>query len=115
MTLDLSNEAILKQLGFTNINNALLNQVSSIREATNKFEAIEKHIFDLHKSLEKVNGYVTLSNSKNYLKIKHQHDSSETRIQESEFSEIVKAWAERYKIALENVNSSTYYILGLNH
>jgi len=113
MTLNLSNEAILKQLGITNVNDALLNQVSQIRENTNKFEAIEKHIFDLHEELKKVNGHVALSNSKDYLKIKH-HESS-NRTQNAEFVEIVENWAKRYKIALEKVNNGTYYILGLNH
>jgi hypothetical protein len=113
MTLDLSNEAILKQLGVSTVNDALLNQVSTVRENTNKFEAIEKHIFDLHGSLEKVNGYVALSNSRDLLKIKH-HESA-NRVQNAEFNEIVEHWAERYKIALEKVNDNTYYIIGLNH
>ncbi len=113
MTLDLDNEAILKQLGYSNVNNALLNQVSAIRENTNKFEAIEKHIFDLHHELAKVNGFVALSNKKNYLKIKH-HDTG-NRVQSEEFHEIVQHWAERYKIAVEKVNENAYYILGLNH
>lgn len=113
MTLNLSNDAILKQLGITTVNDALLNQVSTVRENTNKFEAIEKHIFDLHKSLEKVNGYVALSNSKDYLKVKH-HESA-NRTQNAEFVEIVENWGERYKISLEKVNDNTYYILGLNH
>jgi uncharacterized membrane protein YgaE (UPF0421/DUF939 family) len=114
MTLNLDNEAILKQLGITAINDTLLNQVSAIRENTNKFEIIEKHIFDLHKKLEKINGYIALSNSKNYLKIKH-HDSS-NRVQNNEFTEIVTNWANKYKVSLEKVpNKSTYYILGLNH
>jgi hypothetical protein len=114
MTLDLSNEAILKQLGITSINDALLNQISAIRENTNKFEAIEKHIFDLHKNLEKIEAYVAISNSKNYLKIKH-HESA-NRVQNAEFDEMVQHWAERYKIAVEKVEGKpTYYILGLNH
>ncbi len=113
MTLNLSNEAILIQLGMTNINNALLNQVSAVKEATHKFEAIEKHIFDLNKSLEKINGYIAFSSTNNYLKIKH-HESA-NRIQNAEFVELVEKWAERYKISLEKVNVSTYYILGLHH
>jgi len=113
MTLNLSNEAILKQLGVSSVNNALLNQVSAVRENTNKFEAIEKHIFDLHSSLEKINGYVALSNSSNYLKIKHHESASQ--IQNAEFNEIVEKWAERYKISVKSVNDKAYYILGLNH
>ena len=113
MTLDLSNEAILTQLGITSVNDTLLNQVSAVRENTIKFEAIEKHIFDLHSSLEKINGYVALSNSKNYLKIKH-HESSHD-VENREFNEIVEKWAERYKISVESINDRTYYILGLNH
>jgi len=113
MTLNLSNEAILKQLGITSINDALLNQVSAVRENTLKFEAIEKHIFDLHRNLEKINGYVALSNSKSYMKAKH-HESSNT-VENNEFNEIVEKWAERYKISIQQVNNKTYYILGLNH
>jgi len=114
MQLNLSNEAILKQLGvISSVNNALLNQVSAVRENTNKFEAIEKHIFDLHNSLEKINGYVALSNSENYLKIKHRESSN--LVQNSEFNEIVEKWAERYKISIKSINDKTYYILGLNH
>ncbi len=113
MTLNLTNEAILIQLGMTNISDALLNQVSAVKEATHKFESIEKHIFDLHKSLEKINGYVALSSTNNYLKVKH-HESA-NRVQNNEFNELVEHWAERYKIALEKVNHSTYYILGLHH
>jgi len=110
MTLNLSNEAILKQLGITSINDALLNQVSSVRENTVKFEAIEKHIFDLHQTLEKINGYVALSNSENYMKIKH-HESSNS-VQNNEFNEIVEKWAKRYKISVKKINDRTYYILG---
>jgi len=113
MTLNLSNEAILKQLGITSVNDVLLNQVSAVRENTNKFEAIEKHIFDLHNSLEKINGYVALSNSNNYLKIKHHESASQ--VQNAEFNEIVEKWAERYKVSVKSVNDRTYYILGLNH
>jgi hypothetical protein len=112
MTLDLDNEGILHQLGIANVNDALLNQVSAVRESTFKFEAIEKHIFDLHRKLEKIDGYVALSNSKNYLKIKH-HESA-NRVQNEEFTETVKEWATRYKIKLEEVNKNTYYILGLD-
>ena len=110
MTLNLDNEGILKQLGYTSINNALLNQVSAIRENTNEFEVIEKHIFDFHKELEKVNGYIALSNSRDNLKIKH-HESG-NRVQNDEFHELVQKWATKYKIELEKVNERTYYILG---
>jgi len=113
MTLNLSNEAILNQLGVTSVNDALVNQVSAVKEKTNNFEAIEKHIFDLHKTLEKISGYVALSNSRNFLKIKH-HESS-NNVQNIEFNEIVERWAERYKISVEKFNDKTYYILGLNH
>jgi len=113
MTLNLSNEAILNQLGVVSVNDALLNQVSAVKKRTNKFEAIEKHIFDMHKSLEKIDGYVALSNSRDYLKIKH-HESTNS-VQNIEFNEVVERWAERYKIAVEKVNDNTYYILGLNH
>ena len=93
MTLNLDNEGILKQLGFSTVNDALLNQVSAIRENTNKFEAIEKHIFDLHHDLEKIEAFVALSNHENYLKIKHHNSGN--RVQNEEFHEIVKHWAER--------------------
>jgi len=110
MTLDLDNEGILKQLGYTSVNNALLNQVSVVRENTNSFELIEKHIFDFHKELEKVNGYIALSNSRDNLKIKH-HESS-NRVQNEEFHELIKKWATKYKVELEKENDRTYYILG---
>jgi hypothetical protein len=112
MTLDLSNEGILHQLGVGTVNDALLNQVSAVRENTHKFEAIEKHVFDLHRKLERIDGYVALSNSKNYLKIKHH--KSDNRVQNDEFIEMVESWAKRYKIEIEKVNQNTYYILGLH-
>jgi hypothetical protein len=112
MTLDLSNEGILQQLGIANVNDALLNQISAVRENTYKFEAIEKHVFDLHRKLERIDGYVALSNSKDFLKIKH-HENANEEINR-EFVETVEHWANRYKITIEKVNKNTYYILGLN-
>ncbi|EJF06358.1 hypothetical protein ThvES_00015690 [Thiovulum sp. ES] len=112
MTLDLSNEGILHQLGMGNVNDALLNQVSAVRENTNQFEAIEKHIFDLHRKLEKIDAYVALSNSENYLKIKHHQSANRT--QNAEFHEMVKEWASKYKVKLQTVNDNAYYILGLD-
>ena len=113
MTLNLSNEAILKQLGYSSVNEALLNQIEKIKNNTNKFEKIEKHVFDLHKNLEKIDGFVTMSNSVDLLKIKHHESANQT--QNDEFVELVGHWAERYKIKIEKVKAETYYIHGLDH
>jgi NAD(P)H-dependent flavin oxidoreductase YrpB (nitropropane dioxygenase family) len=113
LTLDLSNEGILKQLSYSSVNEALLNQVEKIKNNTNKFQAIEKHIFDLHKNLEKIDGFVAMSNSVDFFKIKHHESANE--VQNKEFTELVEKWSEKYKIKVEKIKDSTYYIHGLNH
>ncbi|CAA6803202.1 MAG: Unknown protein [uncultured Sulfurovum sp.] len=110
MNLDLSPEALLKQLGYaTSVQS--IEQIKRTIDNTNGFENFSKHILSLHDELAHIKGVVALSNSKDVFKIKGSEDTSK-EIQE-EFTELVKHWSNKYKIKTEQVGKKpTYYILG---
>ena len=105
----MNNEAMLKQLGYTP-NDALLSQFDRIAKNTKSFDKIQKHILDLHEHLKVDDSHVAMSNSEDYFKIKIEAPSPE-RIEEA--MEKVNHFAEKYKVALKQVDGKhTYYILG---
>jgi len=110
MTIDLSPEALLSQLGYPTTEKTI-EQMKKIIDNTHNFENFSKHILSLHDSLAPIKGFVAMSNSNNYLKIKRGEELSTEMAQE--FTKKVESWANKYKVKLEKVpNKPTYYILG---
>ncbi len=108
----MTREAMLKQLGYTP-NEALEQQLEAIEKNTKDYEKIQKHILDLHDHLKVNNGYVALSNSKEYFKIKIESPTPELA---QEAHEKVKHFGEKFKVTLEKLpNKDTYYIIGYHH
>jgi len=110
MHLDLTPEALLTQLGYTN-NPQTLKQINDIIANTEGFEKFLPHIPSFNDALAVEKGYIAMSNSENYLKIKCDADSSADNL--SAFTELVNHWADKYKLELKKVkNKNTYYIIG---
>jgi len=105
----MQDKAMLIQLGYTP-NDALVEQFKKIKQNTNGYEKIEKHIMDLNDHLKVDNAYVALSNSKDYLKIKVESPTPELA---QEAHEKIKRFSEKFKVQVEKIpNKETYYILG---
>ncbi len=104
-------ENLLIQLDYP-VTEATKKQLENIINNTPNFWDFAKHIFALQDELKKLDATVAMSNSKDYLKIKSD-SKDERKIQE--FEEIIKHWADKYKVQLEKVEGkNTYYILGKN-
>ena len=107
----MQDEAMLIQLGYAP-NEALVKQLKKIQDNTIGYEKIQKHIMDLNDQLKVNNGYVALSNSKDYFKIKIESVTPEIA---AEAHEKVEHFSEKFKIKMEKLpNKDTYYILGYN-
>ena len=110
MHLELTPEALLSQLGYQK-SEPMLKQMENIINNTNKFNSFSQHLLSLHDNLAHIKGYIAMSNSENYLKIKRGEGLSEEIAKE--YKDTIINWANKYKIELQNVkNTSTYYILG---
>jgi len=110
MHLDLTPEALLAQLGYTKTEQTL-KQMNNIIENTKNFSNFSQHIPSFNDALAIEKGFIAMSNSKNYLKIKCNEDISADNL--SAFSALVYHWAEKYKLELKQVeNKHTYYIIG---
>ena len=110
MHINLSPEALLSQLGYSQTENSMAQMDATIKN-TNGFEKFSKHILALHDELAHIKGFVALSNSKNVFKIKCS-DAVSDAIRD-EFTTLIENWAKKYKVHIEKVaNKSTYYILG---
>ena len=110
MHIDLTPEALLSQLGYP-INEHTLQQMNKIIANTKGFDTFSQHLLSLNDALAVEKGFVAMSNSKDYLKIKCHEDSSADNL--SAFTEQVKHWADKYKVELQQVeNRPTYYIIG---
>ena len=109
MNIEMTPENLLIQLGYP-VKEATLAQLQRIIDNTPGFEKFAKHILTLNDEVKRFAGIVALSNSKDYLKVK---TDSSTPEEIEAFTEYVKHWAEKYKVALEKVDGkNTYYILG---
>ena len=110
MHLELTPEALLTQLGYTHTPQTL-KQIKEIIAHTDGFEKFLPHIPSFSDALAVEKGYIAMSNSEPYLKIKCNEDSSADNL--SAFTELVKHWADKYKLKLKKVdNKNTYYIIG---
>ena len=111
MHLDLTPEALLAQLGYTKTDQTL-KQMNDIIENTQGFEKFSSHIPSFNDALAVEKGFIAMSNSQNYLKIKCDADVSADNL--SAFTKLVKHWADKYKLELKQVDGkNTYYLTGL--
>jgi hypothetical protein len=112
MHLDLTPEALLAQLGYTTTPQTL-QQMNTIIANTKGFEKFSHHLPSFNDALAVEKGFIAMSNSEDHLKIKCDEDISADNL--SAFTDLVKHWAEKYKLELKQVdNKNTYYIIGLN-
>lgn len=110
MHLDLTPEALLTQLGYTN-NDQTLKQINNIIANTKGFDKFSHHIPSFNDALAVEKAFIAMSNSEDHLKIKCEEDPSADNL--SAFNTLVKHWADKYKLEIEKVdNKNTYYILG---
>ena len=100
------------QLGYTK-SEQTLKQMNDIIENTEGFDKFSQHLPSFNDALAVEKAFIAMSNSENYLKIKCEEDSSADNL--SAFTDLVKHWANKYKLELKQVaNKNTYYILGQN-
>jgi oligoendopeptidase F len=110
MHLDVTAEVIVSQLDYTK-NEHTIEQAQKIIDNTNGFEKFAKHIISLNDQLKHMGGYVAMSNSHNYFKIKVENHSPEIL---KEFLELKDHWSHKYNVKLQKVeNKEVYYILGV--
>jgi hypothetical protein len=112
MHLELTTEALLTQLGYISTEQTL-RQMSDIIQNSKNFHKFSQHIPSFNDALAVEKGFIAMSNSKNYLKIKCNEDTSADNI--SAFRTLVRHWADKYKLELQEVEGkNTYYIIGQN-
>ena len=110
MNIDLTPEALLRQLDYP-LNDKTLEQITKTIENTENFEKFSSRLLSLKDNIAHYFGFIAMSNSYDYLKIKCEEMESEENIKV--FEEVTKAWAKKYKITLQQVdNKPTYYIIG---
>ncbi len=110
MHLDLTPEALLVQLGYTK-NEQTLAQMNNIIENTKDFNKFSQHIPSFNDALAVEKGFIAMSNSEDHLKIKCDEDSNADNL--SAFTDLVRHWADKYKLQLQKVDAkNTYYIIG---
>ena len=112
MHLELTPEALLTQLGYTKTEQTL-KQMNAIIENTTNFAKFAPHIPSFKDALAIEKGFIGMSNSDNYLKIKCEADINADNL--SAFNALVNHWAEKYKLNLKKIEGkNTYYLLGQN-
>jgi hypothetical protein len=110
MHLELTPEAILTQLGYS-VNDQTVAQIKRIIDNTPGLEKFLPHLPSFIDALKVEKGYVAMSNSKDYLKVKCDENISEESLQAC--LDILNHWADKYKLELQKVEGKhTYYILG---
>jgi len=110
MQLDISSEVLLSQLGYAKSDSSL-KQADLAISTTKDFDKFSKHIISLNDRLKKMNAYVALSNSSDFLKIKCDENDANQII--DQFHEEVSHWADKYNVNLQKLdNKPVYYILG---
>ncbi len=110
MQLEVSAEVLLSQLGYTKSDSSL-KQAQIVIEQTKDFDKFSKHLLSLNDHLKKMNAYVGLSNSSEFLKIKCDENDAQEIL--DEFHEEVNHWANKYNVDLQKLdNKHVYYILG---
>lgn len=111
MHIDITPEALLRQFGYQ-INTQSLLQINNAIENTSGFENFSKHLLSLKDTIAHYDGFIALSNSHSYFKVKCEESNSKENIKE--FTDALFHWAQKYKVLLQQVDTKpTYYILGL--
>ncbi len=101
--------AMLNQLGYIP-NDILKQQLQRIKNNTTSYEKIEKHIVDLNDALKPFSGYVAMSNSHDYLKIKLEQTND---VLKQKALQKIQHFSKKFKVALKKVaDKDTFYILG---
>lgn len=102
-------EGLLTQFGYS-ITPSSLEQTKAIIENTEGFDHVERHLIALNDKLKNYDGFVGLSSTKEYFKIKNTSKDEEVR---KLVEEMILQWSAKYKINVEKVpNKDTYYVLG---
>ncbi len=111
MHLDITPEVLVSQLNIGKTDSSL-ELVEKAMANTKDFDKFSKHIISLNDKLKHMNGFVSLSNSVPYFKIKCDttNDSKEVV---KEFTDEVNHWANKYNVELQKVDKKdVYYIIG---
>jgi hypothetical protein len=102
---NLSDEALLRQLGYTQTN-GILGKLKNIIRKTDGYEDIKKHLLALHDNLKQHNAFVALSSTEDFFKIKNLENSKDA-------TDYIHKWAHKYNVNLLKVaGKETYYITG---
>jgi len=110
MHIDITPEVIVTQLDLGH-GDTTLDQTKTAIKNTKNFDKFSKHIISLNDKLKHMNGYIALSNSAPYFKIKC--DNMENNAILKEFTEVLHNWSDKYEVNLKKVdNKDVYYIVG---
>lgn len=102
-------DSMLIQLGYS-VNEGTINQMKAVLSKCDLDEKELKHVLELNEKIKPLKGYVAMSNSNEFLKIKNEANSDELT---ASVREIILEWAQRYKINLQKVEGKeTFYIIG---
>ncbi len=113
MHLEITPEVIVSQLEVGKTE-ASIEQAAKAMKNTKDFDKFAKHIISLNDKLKHMQGFVSLSNTEPYFKIKCDSEHESPEIIE-EFTQEVKHWSEKYDVELQKVNNKdVYYIIGRN-
>ena len=109
MNIDITPENLLIQLGYP-ANPTTMKQMEVIIANTEHFDTFSKHILSLNDELKHLNGFIAMSNSTQYLKIKTENTKAE---EVTPFVETLEKWSDKYKVTLKRVEGkNTFYIIG---
>lgn len=110
MHIKITPEVIITQLNLGH-GEATLEQTQTAIKNTNNFEKFSKHIISLNDKLKTINGYIALSNTHPYFKIKCDNIENEEVLKE--FTQELQHWSKKYDVKLQKVdNKEVYYIIG---
>ncbi|NLY04131.1 MAG: type II secretion system protein [Campylobacter sp.] len=102
-------DGILVSLGYS-VNDGTIAQLEGILNSCDFTDTELEKIILLNDNLKKFEGYVAMSNSNSYFKIKNENSTDGVI---KGFRETIFEWADRYKFGLEKVDGrETYYIVG---
>jgi len=109
MHIDITPENLLIQLGYQTTP-ALMTQMETIIANTTGFDTFSKHILSLKDELAHKGGFIAMSNSSDYLKIKTDLTKAEDV---AVFVDVLEKWSSKYKVTLKKVEGkNTFYIIG---
>lgn len=105
----MNKEGILVELGYT-ANEAEIEKLNRILSKCDFDNTVLSKIITLNDKLKIFDGYIAMSNSEDYFKIKNESQNPENQ---KAAEDIILTWSKKYKIEVEKVkNKNTYYIIG---